>query len=137
MRVTKIIREYIEDRVNERYPMPEKVQTAAELAFEDLKERCKIFIKAEAEKFAKAYVEDFERIAYHNSTDLPEQKIASFCEGMCLSYRTLEFKAEKEYTEAKRRVRDKREKAVRDVCVQLELGATKADLDAILANLPD
>ena len=37
----------------------------------------------------------------------------------------------------RRKLREKREKAVREIIVELELGATKADLASLLANLPD
>jgi len=137
MRVTKLIKEYIQDRVEERYPMPEKVKSCAQVALDELQERCRAFIKAEAEKYATVYVEDFERVRWRGSEDCNEQKIKSFVENCSTSICYPTFKAEDEYNKAVERVRDKRAKAVRDIIVELEMGATKADLEALLAKLPD
>ncbi len=137
MRVTKVIREYIEERVNEKYPMPEQKETVAEFALKELEERCKTFIKAEAEAYAKTFVEDFQQIRWRGAEDCNEQKIKSFIENSYVSICKPTFKATAEYREAVEATHEKRRKAVRDIIVELELGATKADLEALLTKLPD
>ena len=137
MRVTKVIREYIENRVEERYPMPKKVKSCAQVALDELQERCRAFIKAEAEKYATVYVEDFERVRWRGSGDCNEQKIKSFVENCSANVCYPTFKAEDEYNKAVENVHNKRAKAVREIVIELELGASKADLEALLANLPD
>lgn len=137
MRVTKSIREYIELKVEERYPMPEKVQTAAQLEYDDLLKRCKVFVQNEAEKFIKTYVEDIERVSYGGYADCKEQKIKDFVERACASFGGITLKVDTEYQEARRKLHEKRANAVRSILVDLELGATKAELMELLANLPD
>ena len=137
MRVTKIIREYIEQKVEERYPMPEKVQTAAQLEYDDLMKRCKVFVQNEAEKFIKTYVEDIERVSYGGYSDCKEQKIKDFVERACASFGGITLKVDTEYQETRRKLNEKRANAVREIIVELEMGATKADLANLLAKLPD
>lgn len=137
MRVTKAIREYIEQKVEERYPMPEKVQTAAQLEYEDLMARCHAFVKNEAEKFVKVYVNDIEKVSWGGHNDCDEQKIKDFVERASASFSGITLKVDTEYQEARRKLNEKRAKAVREIIVELELGATKIDLVNLLANLPD
>ena len=137
MRVTRVIREYIEQKVEERYPMPEKVQTAAQLEYDDLLKRCKVFVQNEAEKFVKAYVNDIEKVSWGGHNDCDEQKIKDFVERASASFSGITLKVDTEYQKARRKLNEKRAKAVREIIVELELGATKADLAELLANLPD
>jgi hypothetical protein len=137
MRVTKVIREYIEQKVEERYPMPEEVESAARFEYNELMARCTTFIKNEAEKFIKAYVADVDKVSYGGYSDCDEQKIKDFVDRACASFGGVTLKVDNERQEARRKLREKREKAVREIIVELELGATKADLADLLANLPD
>jgi hypothetical protein len=56
---------------------------------------------------------------------------------MHLDYDAITPKSKSEYEEAIEKTKEKRRKAVRDIIVELEMGATKADLEALLAKLPD
>lgn len=71
----------------------------------------------------------------HNDCD--EQKIKNFVERASASFTSITLKVDTEYQEAKRKLNEKRAKAVREIIVELELGATKAELKELLANLPD
>lgn len=137
MRVTKIVREYIEDRVAERYPLPEKKESVAEFALKELEERCEAFIKAEAESYAKTFVEDFQKIHWRNENDCNEQKIKSFIDNCQAHICSPILKSTIKHNELINSVYNKRAKAVRNIIVELEMGASKADLETLLASLPD
>ena len=139
MKVTRLIREFVTEEVNKRYPIPEKVETVAKFAYKELEERVVAFARAEAEKFMECYVADIDRVGWQRSHSgyCDEQKIKDFVKGIDIHSDTLYFKADKDHEEAVRAVEQKRENAIRSILVDLELGATKAELMELLANLPD
>ena len=139
MRVTKLIREYIEERVSERYPLPEKKESGVEAAYTEMRERLNEIIKAEAEAFIQKWVGEVDYVGWSSSRkdNVDEQKIKDFVSAMHVDYNSITPKAKSEYEKAVDEVKDKRRKAVRDIIVELEMGATKADLEALLAKLPD
>lgn len=139
MRVTKLIKEYIEERVSERYPLPEKKESGVEAAYTEMRARLTETIKAEAETFIKKWVDEVDYVGWRSARrdNVDEQKIKDFVSAMHLDYDSITPKSKSEYEKAVEETREKRRKAVRDIIVELELGATKADLEALLANLPD
>lgn len=139
MRVTKLIKEYITERVSERYPLPVKKESGVEAAYTELREHLNKTIKAEAEIFIKKWVDEVDYVGWRSSRrdEVDEQKIKDFVSAMHLNYDFITSKSKSEYEKAVEKTKEKRSKAVRDILVELELGATKADLDALLANLPD
>ena len=139
MRVTKLIKEYIVERVSERYPLPEKKESGVEAAYTEMRDRLNEVIKAEAETFIKKWVGEVDYVGWRSSRrdEVDEQKIKDFVSAMHLDYDSITPKSKSEYEKAVNETKEKRSKAVRDILVELELGATKADLDALLANLPD
>ena len=56
---------------------------------------------------------------------------------MHLDYDAITPKSKSEYEKAVNETKEKRRKAVRDIIIELEMGASKADLENLLANLPD
>lgn len=139
MRVTKLVKEYIEERVSERYPFPEKKESRVEAAYAEMRDRLDEVIKAEAETFIKKWVGEIDYVGWSRSRkdDVDEQKIKSFVSAMHLDYDSITPKVKSEYEKAVDETKEKRRKAVRDIVIELELGATKADLESLLANLPD
>lgn len=139
MRVTKLVKEYIEERVSERYPLPEKKESGVEAAYAEMRERLNEAIKEEAEIFIKEWVDEVDYVGWSSSRrdNVDEQKIKDFVSGMHLDYDAITPKSKSKYEKAVEETREKRRKAVRDIIVELEMGATKADLEALLAKLPD
>ena len=139
MRVTKLIKEYIEERVSERYPLPEKKESGVEAAYTKMRDRLNKVIKSEAEIFINQWVDEIDYVGWRGSRkdDVDEQKIKDFVSGMHLDYDAITPKSKSEYEKAVEETREKRRKAIRDIVVELEMGASKADLEALLANLPD
>ena len=123
MRVTKIIREYVEKTITSKLPYgkPTAEFKAARETLDNLRDKL--------EKETRAYAE--QRIASVTS-DLPEGFKLSL--GSCSFIRSSHYGAplsiaanEHEYA-----IRKKREAAIESILVELELGATKADLERLI-----
>ena len=130
MRVTKLIREYVCKKVRENFP-----QTAEEIAWEELKDRA---IKAQTKandligKYAKKIAEEvnaeFGLPDDYNLSSYDDRNYVSSC--WC-SRADAYQKASKA-----RDVRDKKiAETIEDILITLEMGGTRADLDAKLAEI--
>ena len=125
MRVTKIIREYVEKTITSKLPYGEPTAEfkAARQTLDNLRDKL--------EKETRAYAE--QRIASVTS-DLPE--------GFKLSLGGSSFIHASHYgaplsiaaNEHEYAIRKKREAAIESILVELELGATKADLERLISE---
>lgn len=128
MRVTKIIREYVEEAVNGIYnPIINncsKDYSEKKNEVEDILEKMADEFDAAAKKIIKEHGFTI------NSWNGEEKHIVSY---------TCNF-GEKEYTpilEKRRKLRDEKKQKTQDILVNLELGGTKAELDEMLRALKD
>lgn len=136
MKVSKIVREFVEEEVNKKYPMPElDIDAAKQLDkdIEDIKER----IKKEAgelifKKLKEAGIQLDESIIKVSNVSW------SYCdETNHYVYGGIANHIKRANEEACRIIKEKRERALKDILVNLELGGTKKELMEMLANLPD
>ncbi len=136
MKVTKIVREFVEEEVNKKYPMPELDKTAAEQLDKDI-DAIKARIKQEAgvlilNKLREAGIRLDESVAKVSNVSW------SYCdETDRYTYGGIVNHIKRANEEACRIVEEKRERALKDILVNLELGGTKKELMEMLANLPD
>ena len=134
MKVTKIIREYVEERVNEIFAEP----TAIEREYEEKQKQFKLYIEklnTEINNFIDSKVKELEK---NNPDNL------SFCRNTSKTYiydgtdwrcneteNSLSFKA--------RKAKEEREaqcyKAKKNIFVNLELGANKEQLESMFQKL--
>ena len=126
MRVTKIIREYVEETVNGIYdPIIgncSKDYSSKKNEVEDILEKMVDEFDAAAKKVIKEHGFTI------NSWDEKERHIISY---------TCNFGA-KEYesiTHKRNELRDEKRRKIQDILVNLELGGTKAELDEMLKNI--
>ena len=136
MKVTKIVREFVEEEVNKKYPMPEpdKVGIAQlDNDINNIRER----IKKEAGEFIfnkmkEAGVVIDEKMVSIRVTDWRylDKNGVSYYNGTVNTLRAA-------YEEVSNEVKAKRETALKNILVSLELGGTKKELMEMLANLPD
>lgn len=136
MKVTKIVREFVEEEVNKKYPMPEpdKVGIAQlDNDINNIRER----IKKEAGEFIfnkmkEAGVVIDEKMVSIRVIDWRylDKNGVSYYNGTVNTLRAA-------YEEVSNEVKAKRETALKNILVSLELGGTKKELMEILANLPD
>lgn len=136
MKVTKIVRDFVEEKVNEKYPLPVEPTEAIELEREELEHRVSE-AKAAASEFLAAKLREL-GIVY--PATVARIKITSFnrinSNNNC-TYADYIRPIRDAYLEEKAKVEAKRAKAQKDILVSLELGGTKAELLEMLANLPD
>lgn len=136
MKVTKIVRDFVEEKVNEKYPLPVEPTEAIELEREELEHRVSE-AKAAASEFLAAKLREL-GIVY--PATVARLKITSFNRinnnNNC-TYADYIRPIRDAYLEEKAEVEAKRAKAQKDILVSLELGGTKAELLEMLANLPD
>lgn len=126
MRVTKIIREYVEEAVNGIYnPLIENCDGDY---FEKKKEVENILEKM-ADEFDAAAKKVIKENGFSiDSWDDREKTIITYtCNFGGKEYRPI--------LEEKRKLRDEKKQKVQDILVNLELGGTKAELDEMLKNI--
>lgn len=136
MKVTKIVRDFVEEKVNEKYPLPVEPTEAIEQEREELAHRVSEAMAA-ASEFLAAKLHEL-GIVY--PATVARIKITSFNRinnnNNC-TYADYIRPIRDAYLEKKAEVEAKRAKAQKDILVSLELGGTKAELLEMLANLPD
>lgn len=128
MRVSKIVREYIEDQVAKKFPSGNTPEYDAARAllndFENsLKEKVRAIIEEEVTAFR----------AIH-----PIAEEAKLC--VRTGYRYVDWSLyhtalDTENNKHKQAMRERREKALTNILVTLELGGTRADLERMIAEL--
>ena len=124
MRVTKIIREYVEKTIKEKIPYGEPTTTYQQhaKALGDLRSQLEEKVNVYAQELLNSvgnlpegFTIERSGCAIFNST----------------SYRSPMYTADQVH---QREVREKRQAAIENILVELELGATKADLERLIAE---
>lgn len=136
MKVTKIVRDFIEEKVNEKYPLPVEPKEAIELEREELNYRVEEAMVAASEVLTAKLRE----LGVVYPAEITGMRITSFNrvndKG---SYTYVDYirPIRDAWREEKAEVEAKRTKAQKEILVALELGGNKAELLEMLANLPD
>ena len=136
MKVTKIVRDFVEEKVNEKYPLPVEPKEAIELEREELNNRVAEALAAAS----NALTAKLHELGVVYPADIARMEVTSF--------NRINTKGDRTYASYIRPIRDayleetaeveaKRAKAQKEILVSLELGGTKAELLEMLANLPD
>ena len=128
MRVTKIIREYVEETVNGIY---NPIINNCSKGYSEKKNEVEDILEKMADEFDAAAKKIIKEHGFTiNSWNGEEKHIVSY---------TCNF-GEKEYRpilEERRKLRDEKAQKIQDILVNLELGGTKAELDEMLRALKD
>ena len=125
MRVTKLIREYVEKTVEKKMPFG-KPDADYRQASDQLQEQRKK-LNEQVTAYATPLIEAA------NAT-LPEGFVLSVACGDKITSTDYKAPLREEGEAHRRQVRDKRRKAIDTILVELELGATKADLERLIAE---
>lgn len=139
MRVTKLIREYVEKVVCEKMPMPAEPtgMTALRKEWDTIIESLEQHAATVAIQFFTAH--KGECAPYYCDEDLNDtERIANYLRkkvSVNFGSHTLTYAERVAYDKAKAEVSKARKEAIENILVTLELGGSKADLDAMLANL--
>lgn len=136
MKVTKVVREFVEEKINEKYPLPVEPVEAIEQERADISHRVEEALAAASETLTAKLHE----LGVVYPADIVRMEVTS--------YNRIDNKGNRTYRdpirpicnvwrEEKAEVEAKREKAQKEILVALELGGNKAELLEMLANLPD
>lgn len=136
MKVTKIVRDFVEEKVNEKYPLPIEPVESVELEQKELACRVEEAMAAASDVLTTKLRE----LGVVYPAEITRMEVTSF--------NRIDKKGNRTYTDYIRPIRDayreekaaveaKRAKAQKEILVSLELGGTKAELLEMLANLPD
>ena len=137
MRVTKVIREYIEEKVAEKLPFPEKPKNSLIEDFEQLEEKMNKVVKEEFKALALKYKGQFCYSWTGDSYDDIEVQLNYIDKNVDINGCVCRIytKADTEYKKELERVKKQRADIVKDIIVTLELGGTKAELEEMLAKV--
>lgn len=125
MRVTKVIKEYVETQVNAIYPLENTKEYSDVLTL----------INNTLEQLKKEYenkkLETFQKLI--DEGKLPQGVIQKSWRGT--DFTVFNTTLDKENSKHLTKVKEERKKAIQDILVSLELGATKTDLEIMLHEL--
>lgn len=136
MKVTKIVREFVEEEVNKKYPMPELDMRAAEQLDKDI-EVIKERIKKEASEFVFKKMKEAGLLIDDKIVGIRVLDWRYLDSNNISYYDCIVNSLRKTNQKLCDEVKAKRERAIKDILVSLELGGTKKTLLDMLANLPD
>lgn len=124
MRVTKIIREYVEKTIKEKMPYGEPTIT--------YKQHCQSLndLTSQLNEKINAYAEEL----LASVGNLPEGFTIKKTHWSIFESSTWNSPMHTAASTHERKVRENREKAIENILVELELGATKADLERLIAE---
>lgn len=125
MRVTKIIREYVEKTVENKMPFGKPAADYKEATAQMQAQRK--LLNEQVTAYATSLIEAA------NAT-LPEGFVLSVACGDKITSTDYRAPLREESDKHKHEVREKRRKAIETILVELELGATKADLERLIAE---
>lgn len=135
MKVTKIVREFVEEKINEKYPMPvldEEAKKALDNQYQAILNKLKdelaqkLLVKAR-----EAGIPLDEKIARCSVSTTYYDKDGRWM------VKTIHNPIQEAYDEQLALVEKKRKNALTNIFVSLELGGSKSELTEMLNNLPD
>ena len=122
MRVTKIIREYVEKTATNALPFgaPREDYIAADRELNDLRDR----LEEQVDTYAKELLASID--------NLPEGFTIKRTHNCIFSASSWDSPMHRASNTHQKEIRDKRAAAIEQILVELELGATKADLERLI-----
>ena len=136
MKVTKIVREFVEEEINKKYPMPEPDKVGMAQLDNDIN-NAKERIKKEAGEFIFNKMKEAGIVIDEKMVGIKVIDWRYFDKNGVSYYNGTVNALRAAYEEVSNAVKAKRETALKNILVSLELGGTKKELMEMLANLPD
>lgn len=131
MKVTKIIREYVESEVAKAY----EKKTPEEVAYDKLSKKIASFREKVSAEMYFAIEEAIER--FREEHNIPEDVQLFRTNFSLVNVNDWDSVIRKNSETAKNKRIEQRDKKVKDILLNLELGATRAELDEMLSHLKD
>ena len=136
MKVTKIVREFVEEEINKKYPMPEPDKVGMAQLDNDIN-NAKERIRKEAGEFIFNKMKEAGIVIDERMVSIKVVDWRYFDKNGVGYYNGTVNALRAAYEAVSNEVKAKRETALKNILVSLELGGTKKELMEMLANLPD
>lgn len=125
MKVTKLIREYVEKTIATKLPYGEPTQANQEACAK---------MEALRKQVNDQVVEYATKLCKEANSQLPEGFVLSLYGLTPITKTNYGSPLQKVAIEHEKEIRDKRKEATESILIELELGATKADLERLIAE---
>lgn len=129
MRVSRVVREYIEESVNKALSEKSTAEKEYEAFYNDLHR----FIEQIDEEVEHMIAEAIEN--YRMTHNIPDDVKIRKSDYTLIRYDDWNSAIRTEAEAMKKKRKEAKERAVKDIVITLELGGTKADLDAMLSKV--
>ena len=135
MKVTKLIREYVEKSVAKAMPSQKYAESPIREEYDAVIDEIKNFANSKIEEFFLKHKGEVK--PYYGGYDYEhfEENLVHAKRELSIRLSTLKFKSEDEVDKINKELAVARKNAIEDILVNLELGGTKADLDRMIAEL--
>ena len=135
MRVTKLIREYVEKSVAKAMPDKKVPDCSAREEYYALEDEIKAFAEKKFDEFMSKHKGEVKAYYGGYNYDNSEENAHYIKKEFCFRFPSLKYKAEDSIHEENKKLAEARRNIVNNILVNLELGGTKADLDRMIAEL--
>lgn len=135
MKVTKLIREYVEKSVAKAMPNKKVPDCSAREEYYALEDEIKAFAEKKFDEFMSKHKGEVK--AYYGGYDYDhsEETAHYIKKEICFRFPGLRYKAEDSMHKENEEISEARKEAIENILISLELGGTKADLDRMIAEL--
>lgn len=135
MKVTKLIREYVEKKVKEKMPDPVKPKDTLADEYAALIDSLEIYCRNAVKEFARNHGGEFYFSYSGYGADMIEAQIAYAGKKCDLVYPRLNALVIDNYNEVCKEMTKKRNATIEDILISLELGANRAELEEMLNKI--
>ena len=135
MKVTKLIREYVEKSVAKAMPDKKVPDCSAREEYYAIEEEIKAFAEKKIDEFINKHKGEVRARYGGYDYEHPDENAHYIKNDLSLCLPSLRYKAEDDMHKENEEINKARTEAVEDILINLELGGTKADLDRMIAEL--
>ena len=135
MKVTRLIREYVEKSVAKAMPSKKVPDCSAREEYYAIEEEIRAFAEKKFDEFMSKHKGEVK--AYYGGYDYdhPEENDHYIKKDFRVCLPSLRYKAEDSIHKENEENNNARKEAIENILINLELGGTKADLDKMIAEL--
>lgn len=135
MKVTKLIREYVEKSVAKAIPDKKVVDCSARVEYYALEDEIKAFAEKKFDEFMSKHKGEVRACYGGYDYDQSEENAHYIKKEFRVCLPSLRYKVEDDMHKENDEIITARKEAIENILISLELGGTKADLDRMIAEL--
>lgn len=135
MRVTKLIKDYVEKSVAKAMPTKKVMDCSAREEYYAIKDEVKAFAEKKIDEFMSKHKGEVRACYSGYEYEYLDENVHYIKKELRFDLPSLRYKAEDSIHKENEEINKARKNAVEDILINLELGGTKADLDRMIAEL--